>query len=138
VTTERRRSFPCSAASAGQARRFVDAVLVEADLEPLGYATTLLVSELVANAILHAATGVDVVVRPNRPGLRIEVHDGSPQLPMRKHYSAMSGTGRGLVLVQRMASRWGVEPTTTGKSVWFELDGPAELDVLDVVEVDAL
>ena len=121
--TADRRSFPCAPASAREARRFVESTLARADLEHLAYGATMLVSELVANAVLHTNSAIEVVVRPEPDRVRVEVHDGSPQLPVRKHYSNMSGTGRGLLLVESMASEWGSERTPVGKLVWFELDG---------------
>ena len=135
--TGQRRTFPSTPTSAGEARRFVDSVLSEAGLDHLAYAATMLVSELVANAILHTGTPVSVVVSPDRARARVEIHDGSPQLPIRKNYSTMSGTGRGLVLVERMASAWGAEPTEDGKVVWFELDATSA-PAFDIFEVDAL
>ena len=120
------------------ARRFVEAALSDAGLGHLSYTATLLVSELVANAVLHTGnTPIEVVVRPTGDGVRIEVHDGSPVLPVRKNYSNMSGTGRGLMLVERMAVHWGAEPTATGKMVWFELDEGAA-PAFDLFEVEAL
>ncbi len=97
----------------------------------------LLVSELVANAVLHTSTPIEVVVKPGDGRARIEVHDGSRQLPVRKNYSSMSGTGRGLMLVERMSSTWGAERTASGKVVWFELDGDAA-PAFDILEVEAL
>jgi len=130
--------FPSSPTSAGEARRFVESVLEAGDLGHLAYAATMLVSELVANAVLHTGTPVEVVVSPESDGVRVEVHDGSPQLPIRKHYSTMSGTGRGLLLVERVASAWGSDRTDDGgKVVWFELDGSSAL-VFDIVEAEAL
>ena len=134
--TASRRSFPSTPESAGEARRFVDAVLTDLDLPALAYPATMLVSELVANAVLHTGTSIEVVVARAGDGVRIEVHDGSAQLPVRKHYSTMSGTGRGLMLVDRMASQWGAERTAGGKSVWFELDGTTA-PVIDFLEADA-
>lgn len=135
TSLQRRRTFPATPASARDARRFVESVLTAAHLDALAYTATLLVSELVANAVLHTATPVDVVVEVDDAGTRprVEVHDGSAQLPVRKNYSAMSGTGRGLVMVDRIAARWGAEATATGKMVWFELDphAPPTLDLLD-------
>jgi anti-sigma regulatory factor (Ser/Thr protein kinase) len=132
-----RRTFPSTPASAGQARRFVESVLT-GRLEHLAYGATMLVSELVANAVLHTGTPIEVVVCPEEGRVRIEVHDGSPQLPIRKHYSNMSGTGRGLLLVERMASEWGSDRTDDGgKVVWFELDGRAA-PVVDLFDVEAL
>jgi anti-sigma regulatory factor (Ser/Thr protein kinase) len=131
------RSFASAPASAGMARRFVETVLIGAGLADLTYTATLLVSELVANAVLHTSTPIEVVVRPGDARARIEVHDGSPQLPVRKNYSTMSGTGRGLMLVERMAADWGAERTAGGKLVWFELDG-GTAPAFDVLEVEAL
>ena len=138
TTASRRQEFPSTPASAGEARRFVESVMADAGLDDLAYTATMLVSELVANAILHTGTRLTVVVAPDGDRVRIEVHDGSPQLPVRKHYSNMSGTGRGLMLVERMAATWGTDRTAGGgKVVWFELDGqPAP--AFDILSVEAL
>ena len=135
---ERRQSFPSAPISAGHARRFVEAALNDAGLGEFGYTATLLVSELVANAILHTGTAFDVVVKPGADGVRVEVHDGSPELPVRKRYSNMSGTGRGLLLVERMAAGWGSHPTSKGKVVWFELDGQSAPSAFDIMGVEAI
>ena len=134
---EDRRFFPPTPASAGAARRFVDAALSEPDVMAVGYAATMLVSELVANAVLHAGTPLEVVVAVDGDRVRVEVHDGSGRLPVRKHYSSLSATGRGLTLVDSMSVAWGAEPTVTGKVVWFELDATVA-PMADVMEVDAL
>lgn len=129
---EVRAEFPAEASSAGQARRFVDATLRTWSCEALLEVATLLVSELVSNAVLHAGTRIRVVLRMRGRRLRVEVHDGNARLPAQKHYSAMSATGRGLLMVERMSDDWGVAPATGGKSVWFELDltaAPSRHDV---------
>ncbi len=131
-----RRTFPSAPASAGEARRFVESVLAAAHLDHLVYAATVLVSELVANAILHTGTPIEVVISPEADGVRVEVHDGSPLLPIRKHYSNMSGTGRGLLLVERMATEWGSDRTDDGKVVWFELDG-SSATAIDIFGAEA-
>ncbi len=136
-TTAQRRTFASTPASAGIARRFVEQVLTDAGLGHLAYTATVLVSELVANAILHTGTPIEVVVRPAGHRARIEVHDGSSVLPVRKHYSNLSGTGRGLLLVERMAAEWGAERTGTGKVVWFEVE-PAAAPAFDILDVEAL
>lgn len=137
TATERRCDLPSSPASAGDARRFVESALYGAGAGALAYAATLLVSELVANAVLHAGTPVELVVAVDGHRARVEVHDGSPHLPVRKHYSNLSGTGRGLMMVDRMASQWGAEPTAGGKVVWFELDERRAVG-FDYLEVDAI
>lgn len=120
--TEVRADFPADPASAGRARRFVDATLREWECDGMVDVAALLVSELVANAVLHAGTPIGVVVRRDSHRLRIEVHDDDPRAPARKHYSSMATTGRGIMLVERLAADWGVRATATGKGVWFELD----------------
>lgn len=120
--TEVRADFPADPASAAKARRFVDATLRTWSCDTLVDVARLLVTELVANAVLHAGTGVAVVIRRVGDRLRIEVHDGSARLPVPKHYSSLSGTGRGLLLVERMSHVWGAARAGTGKVVWFELD----------------
>ena len=135
--SERRRTFAPAPVSAGQARAFVDEALEGAGLDHLSYTATLLVSELVANAILHSGTPLEVVVRCGDDRVRVEVHDGNPQLPVRKHYSDMSGTGRGLMLVERIASGWGADRTADGKAVWFELDTQSA-PAFDILGVEAI
>ena len=116
--------------SARQARRYVTE-----RLEVLGYpevapAAELLVTELVTNAVLHARTPVEVSVQPRGPIVRIEVADDSPRAPRPRKHSVDSGTGRGLVLVERLSENWGVELRGGGKVVWFELcREPAEITV---------
>jgi anti-sigma regulatory factor (Ser/Thr protein kinase) len=127
--TEVHADFPAEPTSAGLARRFVDATLREWSCDPLLEVATLLVSELVANAVLHAGTQIRVGIRMNRDRLRIEVQDGNARRPARKHYSSLSTTGRGLLLVERMADQWGVAPAGNGKIVWFELDATVSADV---------
>jgi anti-sigma regulatory factor (Ser/Thr protein kinase) len=119
---EVRARFPADPASAAKARRLLDETLRSWRCEALVDVATLLVSELVANAILHAGTTIEVVARVVPQRLRIEVHDDNPRMPVRKHYSNLSGTGRGLLLVERLAADWGAEATESGKRVWFELD----------------
>src|SRR5688572_13572872 len=137
AVTERRQTCPAAPVSAGRARAFVESVLAGAGLDHLAYTATLLVSELVANAILHSGTPLEVVVKCGEERLRVEVHDGNPQLPVRKHYSNMSGTGRGLLLVERMATGWGSDRTAGGKVVWFELDG-SSAPTFDLLDVEAI
>ncbi len=81
----------------------------------------LLVSEVVTNALLHAGTDMELRTTAAASGVRIEVHDGSGLAPTQRHYGDEAATGRGLGLVESLASAWGIEPTGSGKAVWFEL-----------------
>jgi PAS domain S-box-containing protein len=121
------RCFPPEPRSAAAARRFVRAVLEEA---PPGLADTaqLLTGELVTNAVLHARTGVEVGVGVHDGRVRVRVSDRRPcRGPVPRSSSPYAGTGRGLALVERLASRHGTDTGDTHKSVWFELwpDGSA-------------
>src|SRR5206468_2951238 len=98
-------------------------------------AAELLVSELVTNAVLHARTDLTVAVERRGENVRVSVSDGSARQPRLRHHSVEAGTGRGLLLVERMARRWGVEPAGTGKVVWFEVSrDPLAEDLVEIWE----
>ncbi len=87
---------------------------------------TAVVSELVANVVIHARTQMTVSVGSRQGTVRIEVIDASPALPRSSPSPQMATSGRGLLLVQRLSARWGVDPLDSGgKVVWAELDEPA-------------
>lgn len=114
--------FGPEATSAAAARRFVADTLEAWGAMAIVPVATLLVSELVANVVLHAGTELDVVVRRRVGVVRFEVVDRSPGLPARKRYSPTATTGRGLGLVEDLSRDWGVDTMAGGKAVWFELD----------------
>ncbi|HVM28797.1 MAG TPA: SpoIIE family protein phosphatase [Mycobacteriales bacterium] len=83
----------------------------------------LLVTELVTNALRHGGPGVDLWLR-RRPqgGVRLEVVDGhAATVPVVRAPSPEAEGGRGLVIVQALAERWGTDRLAAGKSVWCEL-----------------
>ncbi|MER7200194.1 ATP-binding protein, partial [Streptomyces sp. NPDC000188] len=57
--------------------------------------------------------------------LRAEVADASDDLPHKRHPGELASSGRGLVLMELLAHRWGVDPRGEGKSIWFELYEPS-------------
>jgi len=81
----------------------------------------LLVTELVTNAILHARTPLLLTVEPSPDHVRICVEDHSDEQPAVRHYDPDAVTGRGLALVEQLASSWGVDTTPEGKVVWCEV-----------------
>jgi hypothetical protein len=81
----------------------------------------LLTSELVTNAVLHAATPFTVTLHLMADRIRVDVADGSPVPPSIKDYATDAATGRGLTLFNTLASDWGVQPVIGGKIVWFEV-----------------
>jgi two-component sensor histidine kinase len=88
-------------------------------LSPRVDAATLVVSELVTNAVRHAGTPVSVRVRLLGSRVRLEVGDGDPRLP--QPATGTGESGRGLRLVTAVARAWGARPTSHGKVVWAEL-----------------
>jgi DNA-binding NarL/FixJ family response regulator len=114
--------------SAGDARRFVAGTLQSWELGSLVETVTLLTSELVSNAVLHAGSDVDVVVRLTGSLARVEVTDRSDLVPAARHAAADDDSGRGLALVQELARRWGTSRQPGGgKTVWFEVPRSSEL-----------
>jgi len=83
---------------------------------------TLVASELVTNAILHArsAMALRLVHEPHR--LRVEVEDEDSRRPVIPAPDGDATGGRGLGLVSALAREWGVDATRCGKVVWAELD----------------
>lgn len=82
----------------------------------------LLVSELVTNAVLHAKTAIGLTVAQRAGTVRVSVADDSPEGPVRRAATLDSFGGRGMTLIDTLATRWGVERHPgDGKTVWFEL-----------------
>jgi anti-sigma regulatory factor (Ser/Thr protein kinase) len=81
----------------------------------------LLVTELVTNAILHAGTTFQLVIETRPHQIRVCVEDSSTWTPEVRHYDTDAVTGRGLALVEQLATSWGVDRTPTGKVVWCEI-----------------
>ncbi|AIR96136.1 SpoIIE family protein phosphatase [Streptomyces glaucescens] len=117
--------FPPGPESVARARRFVRAALGDAAPElaaDLLDTAELLTSELVTNAVLHARTDIDVSARAADGRVRVTVRDHRPsRLLVPQDCPPYAGTGQGLALVDRLASRHGVETGDTAKTVWFEL-----------------
>jgi anti-sigma regulatory factor (Ser/Thr protein kinase) len=120
---ELRASLPGQAASAAEARRLVrQALEAWGRPEACGWAS-LVATELVTNAVLHARTGLLLVMRLDS-ALRIEVHDGDRRPAVLRNHRPLAARGRGLKLVAESSDRWGSDATAEGKVVWAELDPP--------------
>ena len=118
--------LPPVRSSAAEARHFVASELVGASPELVEDAV-LLVDELVANALQHAGTPIDVTLRHEEGRVRIDVADRANVLPSPRVPDREATGGRGLQLVDRLADGgWGVDPSGVGKSVWFALRTPGD------------
>ena len=165
-------SFPAEPVRVPEARRLAHETFVRwgMQLEQVDLAS-LLVSEVVTNVVLHAAssaprrnefahttaadpagdpslledwpgplrgaldlldsrTGIDagfsgkeftLRLRRGTSAVRVEVFDTDLRLPRIRTAGETDEGGRGLYLVDQLASRWGSRPTTDGKAVWFEI-----------------
>jgi anti-sigma regulatory factor (Ser/Thr protein kinase) len=85
----------------------------------------LLISELVTNAVQHGrhdgerSIGLEIEVRPGQ--VRVSVDDQGAGFEPPPEATNGQPRGRGLMIVDRLASRWGIEPRPP-TTVWFELD----------------
>lgn len=110
--------LPPEASSPGAARRFVREVLAE---RGVGGTTLqdaeLLVTELVTNAVVHAATPLVVELTWVDEGVRISVTDQSQRLPEQRPVTPRSIAARGLHIIQALAESWTVRRRDDGKVV---------------------
>jgi anti-anti-sigma factor len=112
-------TLPAARDSAARARAFVRQELE--DFERLDE-VLLCVSELVTNAVLHAGTACEVEIDRGPRTLRVGVRDlDGGRLPQPRNFDRAAVTGRGLLVVEALTDRWGVDSDHDGKTVWFEL-----------------
>src|SRR4051812_38001540 len=102
--------------SARHIRRIVRSCLDEWELAELADAVQLAVTELVTNVVRHVPDRrCALVLLRQREGVRVEVTDGCPRLPWTTDDLAPEAEGgRGLLLLDAVVGKWGVEPRTGG------------------------
>jgi anti-sigma regulatory factor (Ser/Thr protein kinase) len=105
------------------ARHFVREALSDQPGE-LADEAELMTSELATNCIRHAGTGFELTLRL-QDDIRIEVRDTGGGEPTVLSPTPRDPSGRGLRIVEAMASAWGVLHAQEGKTVWFTLALPA-------------
>ena len=120
MTSEASQRFDPVFESVRAARRFVITCLKDHDEDTVADGA-LLVSELATNAVMHAGTRYTVTVVTTGDCVRVSVADEGVAMPQRRHYGEHATTGRGLAMVEEASASWGVDPTSAGKVVWFEL-----------------
>lgn len=106
------------------ARQALRTALHRWSLDSLSDTAQLLASEMATNALLHTEGDATLTARPVRDGgrvLRLAVTDTSPASPQRRAATEQSTSGRGLMLIEELATDWGVEPRGNGKRVWCEI-----------------
>lgn len=109
------------------ARRFVAARLSEqlpAGEHEVVATASLVTSELVTNAVVHAHSAVRVSVACDADRVVVEVADrGSGTLTV-SALSKAAESGRGLQLMQRLSSAWGVDLRESERAVWCTFPRP--------------
>lgn len=115
---EYREAFPPTPGSARRARTFARSSLGSNGI-PSDVAE-LILSELIANVAEHAHTRVTVRIILGE-AVRLEVHDGNAIIPAMVDAALDAERGRGLMIVDALATDWGIEPTATGKRIWVEI-----------------
>ncbi|MGY3677764.1 anti-sigma regulatory factor (Ser/Thr protein kinase) [Streptomyces sp. TE33382] len=113
------------------ARAFVRQALADWGMAELADDAELVTGELLVNVLLHTEGGgvlsLEVLPEPVRR-VRLSVQDRSSVWPHRRTPGETSTSGRGLLLLDAIATRWGIEPRGEGKAVWCEIGpdpGPA-------------
>lgn len=117
----RRLRMAGDAAAVRDARSLVAEALLGADDE-LRDAAVLLADEVVTNAVVHGGGWFLLQVDAGPETVRIEVTDANAAQPRVLQASGEREHGRGLAIVDTLATRWGTEHLGTHKIVWFELD----------------
>ncbi|MFD4338212.1 SpoIIE family protein phosphatase [Streptomyces anulatus] len=105
--------------SVGRARELATGQLEAWGLEELAFATQLVVSELVTNAVRYAGGPLGLRLVRDRT-LVCEVADTGHTSPHLRHSAADDEGGRGLFIVAQLVQRWGTRYTPTGKTIWTE------------------
>lgn len=111
--------------SVAKARQLTAAALADWKLAESADSAVLICSELVTNSVEHAkGASLRLTVTRRLTGVRIAVVDLSRLRPTVRPEDADGEHGRGLVIVQALAFRWGTDPLRWGKRVWADLDIP--------------
>jgi anti-sigma regulatory factor (Ser/Thr protein kinase) len=119
-----RADLAMGAHSARHLRRILRLYLTRWGLLDVADAAELALTELIANVVRHVPgrrCQALIYLLPDG-GVRVEVADGSPRLPRAVAGDLLDEGGRGLLLVDAVTDKWGVEERRDGcgKTVWFE------------------
>jgi anti-sigma regulatory factor (Ser/Thr protein kinase) len=113
--------FASDPASVPAGRRFVAALLEEWACAHLTDTATLLTSEVLTNAVVHGLGPVRLRLRRTETEVTVIVSDRGRYQPQPRLADLTDESGRGLSLLEMLATSWGARATEEGKDVWFTL-----------------
>lgn len=107
------------------ARQAIAAALPGPDQADLRDTAALLVSELVTNAVVHAASAIELDIEVTDDAVTVRVCDADTgPLVLGARGTELDEGGRGFLLIDRLAQAWGTEHHAGRKTVWFRLGAP--------------
>jgi anti-sigma regulatory factor (Ser/Thr protein kinase) len=113
--------FPHDSQSIPRAREVAKRCLDGEDAETVEI-VTLLVSEIVTNAIRYTAADFTVTIEHDEQRIEVQVTDQGGGTPSPRRPDPSDPTGRGLMIVQALSDEWGVTRHPDGsKAVWFRI-----------------
>lgn len=125
MTATATQAWPAELLSVPAARRFVAGTLRGWGDAAMVDEASLVVSELVTNAVLHAGTPFSVTLDRMTDGVLLRVNDASAVQPRGRGADVLADGGRGMALVGSLTAGWGsTADGVGGKAVWALLQEP--------------
>ena len=118
---ERSEVFVPVPEAVGAARRLVANTLDSWGAGHLVWDAALVTSELATNALRHGGSPFRAVIDRRAGVVRIAVEDAGPGWPRPRSAAPQDFGGRGMLILDRLCDRWGVERHGTGKTIWAEM-----------------
>jgi len=119
-------------------RRFARRRVIDLGAESIADDVELAAAELLANAVQHGSPPIAILVAGDSREVRLEVSDGNERPPIQPTTSVTNMTGRGLALVDAVATRWGVDRAGGGKTVWAQFQPTTAAAALDDLDLERL
>lgn len=133
----RRLRLPHALSSPAQAREQAREVALALDCDEVSDDLSLVVSELVTNAVRYAEPPVELEIEVTADEVVIAVDDGTPGRPAPRDAPVHAEGGRGLTMVDLISAETGVRPNPPGKTVWASLRRGAPVEANRAAESPA-
>ncbi|WP_067508055.1 anti-anti-sigma factor [Actinoplanes sp. TFC3] len=115
--------------AARRSRELVTEACARWELAELAGPACIVITEMVNNVVAHARTEMTVLLGLHGEAMTVAVRDLSTTIPVftGSPVPVTSYGGRGLLLIDSVARRWGSMPLPGGKIVWAALEGEPEV-----------